>query len=137
MSAFALLEGETLKDTFIPDRYTYWRSHIIMAVVLGALAGAVLVYRGDPWPVMGPIGAVLAIGIRGAYLASEALSDVWYLTNRRLVGPRGMSLAIPEIARSRASFGAVQVTMTAGGRHLMKYMADPAAVAARLPGHTA
>ena len=44
-----------------------------MAVVLGAAAGFFLMWQGNPYPVAGPLGAVLAIGARAAYLASEAL----------------------------------------------------------------
>lgn len=133
MTAAVLNEGETLKETFTPDATTYWRGHVIMALVLGLAAGAVLLYRGDPWPIMGPVGAVLAIGIRALYLKSEALSDIWHLSDRRLIGPRGISLPLSSIKQARAAFGAVQITMASGERHLMKYMADPAAIAGRLP----
>lgn len=132
MTPAVLNEGETLKESFTPDAKTYWRGHVIMALVLGLAAGAVLLYRGDPWPIMGPVGAVLAIGIRAFYLKSEALADIWHLTDRRLIGPRGITLPLSSIKQARAAFGAVQITMASGERHLMKYMADPAAIAERL-----
>lgn len=137
MTPAVLNEGETLKETFTPDPKTYWRAHVIMALVLGLVAGAVLLYRGDPWPIMGPVGAILAIGIRAVYLKSEALSDIWHLTDRRLIGPRGISLPLSSIMDARSAFGAVQITMTGGDRHLMKYMADTKATAARLPRRAA
>ena len=82
-----LQEGETVLAEFRADRMAYWRGHLILAVVLGAAAGLFLMWQGNPYPVAGPIGAVLAIGARAAYLASEALTETWRLTDRRLLGP--------------------------------------------------
>ena len=67
-----LLDGETVVAEFRADRLTYWRSHLIMAVVLGTAAGLFLVWQGNPYPVAGPFGAAIAIAARAAYLASEA-----------------------------------------------------------------
>jgi hypothetical protein len=75
---------------------------------------------------------VLAIGARAAYLASEALAEVWRLTDRRLLGPGGRSIPLAQIRSARAFLGAVQITTTAGDRHLIKYQADPAATVARI-----
>lgn len=132
MTAPILAEGETLLATFTPDRLTYWRAHVIMAVALGAAVGLFLLWQGNPYPVMGPIGAALAIAARAAYVASEALTDVWYLTQNRLIGPRGLTIPRAQIIAARPFFGSVQITTTTGDRHLMKYLADPAADAARL-----
>lgn len=127
-----LQDGETVRTEFHADRTAYWRSHLIMAVVLGAAAGLFLVWQGNPYPVAGPFGAVLAIGARAAYLASEALAEVWRLTDRRLLGPGGRSIPLAQIRSARAFLGAVQITTTAGDRHLIKYQADPAATAASI-----
>lgn len=127
-----LLEGETLIAAFPADRIAYWRSHLILAVVLGAAAGLFLIWQGNPYPVVGPFGAVLAIGARAAYLASEALSEVWRLTDRRLLGPGGRAIPLSTLQSARAFFGSVQITTTSGDRHLIKYQADPAATAARI-----
>ena len=132
MTAPILTEGETLLATFTPDRLTYWRAHVIMAVALGAAVGLFLLWQGNPYPVMGPIGAALAIAARAAYVASEALTDLWYLTQHRLIGPRGLTIPRAQITAARPFFGSVQITTTTGDRHLMKYLADPAADAARL-----
>ncbi|MDR7123795.1 hypothetical protein [Pseudotabrizicola sp. 4114] len=132
MTAPVLTEGETLLATFTPDRLTYWRAHLIMAVALGAVVGLFLLWQGNPYPVMGPVGAALAIAVRAAYVASEALSDLWYLTSRRLIGPRGLSVPRAQIASARPFFGSVQVITTTGDKHLIKYLANPAADAARL-----
>lgn len=124
--------GETVLAEFRADRIAYWRGHLIMAVVLGTAAGVFLIWQGNPYPVAGPFGAVLAIGARAAYLASEALSDVWRLTDRRLLGPGGRAIALGQVHTARPFLGAVQITTTTGDRHLVKYQADPAATAARI-----
>ncbi|MDP2079938.1 MAG: hypothetical protein U0934_17275 [Pseudotabrizicola sp.] len=132
MTAPILSEGETLVATFTPDRLTYWRAHLIMAIALGAAVGLVLLWQGNPYPVMGPIGAALAIAVRALYVASEALGDLWTLTDRRLIGPRGLTLPRAQITTARPFFGSVQVITATGDKHLIKYLADPAADAARL-----
>ena len=132
MTVPVLTEDETLLATFTPDRLTYWRAHLIMAVALGAVVGLFLLWQGNPYPVMGPVGAALAIAVRAAYVASEALGDLWYLTNQRLTGPRGLSVPRAQIATARPFFGSVQVITTTGDKHLIKYLATPAADAARL-----
>lgn len=130
--AAPLQDGETVLADFRADRMAYWRSHLIMAVVLGSAAGLFLMWQGNPYPVAGPMGAVLAIGARAAYLASEALAEVWRLTDRRLLGPGGRAIPLAQIRSARPVLGAVQVTTTAGDRHLIKYLADPAAAADRI-----
>ncbi len=130
-----LQDGETVQAEFRADRIAYWRSHLILAVVLGTAAGVFLVWQGNPYPVAGPFGAVLAIGARAAYLASEALSDVWRLTDRRLLGPGGRAIPLAQLRSARPFMGAVQITTTSGDRHLIKYLADPADTATRIVGH--
>lgn len=129
-----LQDGETVQAEFRANRAAYWRSHLIMAVVLGAAAGLFLVWQGNPYPVAGPLGAVLAIGARAAYLASEALGDIWRLTDHRLLGPGGRAIPLPQVKSARTFLGSVQITTSTGDRHLIKYQADPAATAARIMG---
>jgi hypothetical protein len=129
-----LQAGETLVTEFSADRMAYWRGHLILAVVLGTAAGLFLLVLGNPYPVAGPFGAILAIGARAAFLASEALSETWRLTNRRLLGPGGRAIPLAQVQSARAFLGAVQITTTTGDRHLIKYQADPAATAARITG---
>ena len=125
-------DGERVIAVFQADRMAYWRSHLVMAVVLGAFAGLFLMWQGNPWPVAGPLGAVLAIGIRAAYLASEALADRWTLTERRLIGPGGRILPIAALKSARPFLDAVQVVTLSGEKHLIKYLADPALVARQI-----
>lgn len=131
-SVTPLQDNETLIAEFRADRVVYWRSHLIMAVVLGVAAGLFLLWQGNPWPVAGPFGAVIAIGARAAYLASEALAEVWRLTDRRLLGPCGRAIPLAQVRFAKPFLGAVQITTTAGDRHLIKYQSDPAATAARI-----
>ena len=130
--AAPLLDGERVIQEIRPDRAAYWRSHLVMAVVLGILAGLILLWQGNPYPVVGPVAAVLAIGIRAAYVAPEAMGEVWRLTDRRLLGPAGRVIPLAQLQAARPFFGAVQVTTTTGDKHLIKYQADPAATATRL-----
>lgn len=132
--AAPLLDGETVVAEFTADRTAYWRGHLVLAVILGAAAGLVLLWQGNPYPVVGPLGAVIAIGARAAYLASEALTETWRLTDRRLLGPGGRAIPRAQLQSARPFLGAVQVTTTTGDRHLVKYQADPAATATRIMG---
>jgi hypothetical protein len=123
-----LLPGERIVHEFRPDQATYWRAHLVMAVLLGIGAGLVLLWLGNPYPVVGPVGAVMAIAARAAFVQSEAMAEVWRLTDRRLLGPGGRAITLAQLLAARPFLGAVQLTTTTGDRHLMKYQADPAAV---------
>ena len=79
-------------------------------------------------------GAAIAIAARAAFLASEALTEVWRLTDRRLLGPGGRVIPLAQVQAARPFLGSVQITTASGDRHLIKYQADPAATAARLLG---
>lgn len=123
-----LAEGERLIATFPADRGAYIRNHLILAVVFGALAGLVLIAMDNPDPWVGPVAALAAIGIRAAYLASEALAAQWRLTDRRLLGPGGRAVALADISAARPFFGDVQIVTRGGDKHLMKYLPDVRAV---------
>jgi len=123
--------GEKLIAVFRADPAAYWRSNGIMALAAGVIAGAALVYGGNPAPWVGPVAAVLAIGLRAAYLRSEALAEEWKLTNRRLIGPGGRIAPLSSLKAVRPFFGAVQL-VAGSDKHLMKYQADAAAVIAAI-----
>lgn len=114
---------------FRPDATTYWRAHAIMALLGGVAAGLVLIALGNSDPWVGPVGAVLAIGIRAAYVRSEAMAEVWTLTPTHLTGPAGRSIPLGSIALARPVLGAVQIVTTTGDKHLLRYLPDPAAAA--------
>ena len=130
--AAPLLDGERVLEEFPADRLAYWRSHLILATVLGAVAGIVLIWQGNPYPVLGPAGAAIAVAARAAFLASEALGEVWRLTDRRLLGPGGRAILLAQLQSARPFFGAVQVTTITGDRHLIRYQAEPEVTAARV-----
>jgi hypothetical protein len=123
-----LADGEKPVTDFRPDAHVYWRAHLVMAVILGVGAGLVLLWIGNPYPVVGPVGAVLAIAARAAFVQSEAMAEVWVLTDRRLLGPRGQTVPLAQLLSARPFLSAVQVTTTTGDRHLIKYLPDPPAV---------
>jgi hypothetical protein len=114
---------------FRPDPATYWRAHGIMALAGGIAAGLVLVALGNPAPWVGPLGAALAIGIRAAYVKSEAMAEVWTLTDTHLTGPAGRNIPRSQITQTRILLGAVQVITASGDKHLIRYLPDPAAAA--------
>jgi hypothetical protein len=121
--------GEKIVAEFRPDRQVYWQAHLVMAVLLGTGAGLLLLWLGNPYPVVGPVGSVLAIAARAAFVQSEAMAEVWQLTDRRLLGPGGRAVPLAHLLTARPFLGAVQLTTTTGDRHMMKYLSDPAAIA--------
>jgi hypothetical protein len=124
-----LVEGERLVAEFRPDPQAYWLAHLIMAVIIGVGAGLVLLWLRNPYPVVGPVGAVLAIAARAAFVQTQAMAEVWRLTDRRLVGPGGRAVPLAQLLTARPFLGSLQITTTTGDRHLMKHQSDPAAVA--------
>lgn len=122
---------------FRPDPVSYWRAHGIMALLGGVAAGIVLVALGNPDPWVGPFGAVLAIGLRAAYVRSEALSEVWTLTPTHLSGPGGRAIPRSQITVVRPVLGAVQIVTSTGDKHLIRYLANPAAAARQIAGGAA
>ena len=122
----ALLEpGEKRLEDYRPDRGRYWRDHGVMAVGLMALAGGGLWLIGSPYPAIGSLGAILAVGVRAAYLASETLGLRWVLTDRRVILPGGQrSVALLELETVRTLLGDVQLITRTGDKHLLKHVAD-------------
>lgn len=118
--------------TFRPDAGRYWTAHAVMALVGGVGAGLILMALGNPDPWVGPVAAVLAIGIRALYLRSEVMAEVWVLTDQRLTGPGGRIIALSSLAQAKPFLGAVVLVTQAGEKHQIKYQADPAAVQARI-----
>ena len=132
-----LNEGEVLLATFRADRGVYLRNMLSLMAVLGVLAGLVLIWMGNPDPWVGPLAAILGLGVRGWYLSSEALAAEWRLTDRRLLGPAGQVIARADLAAPRKVFGDVAVITRSGEKFLIKYPADPQAVIDALRGGAA
>lgn len=138
MSRLALQGGldpepdEVLLAEFRADRRSYWRGHLVMAVVGGLLAGLALLVIGNAAPWVGPVGAGAALLLRGWYLAGETLGLRWQVTNRRLVTPGGHAYLLDDITLVRPFLGDVQIITRQGDKHLIKYQAAPTATTATI-----
>ena len=123
--------GEKLLAEFRPDTARYWRDHAIMALLGMGVIGVVLWAMESPHVAIGSLGAVLALAVRGLYLASETRALRWRLTDRRLILPGGQrAIGLLELETARVLLGDVQVISRSGDKHLMKHLADgPGAVA--------
>ncbi len=129
-SGLTLEKGEKVLTELRSDRARYWRDHAMLALLGMAGAGAVLWLLGSDHVAIGSLGAVLALGVRGLYLASEQFKSVWVLTDRRLVLPGGRSVMLLEIETVRKLMGDMQIITRAGDKHLIKHIADPDAAVA-------
>ncbi|MCB1336676.1 MAG: hypothetical protein KDK10_04170 [Maritimibacter sp.] len=128
----ALADGETLVAKFSGHPATYIKEHAMLAAIGAVGATAVLMAMGNPHAWTGAVGALLAIAIRGVYVYSEAVEQTWQLTDRRLLSPTGMIIPRTEIADVRTIISAAQVITRTGDKYLIKYQADPKAVAATI-----
>jgi hypothetical protein len=124
--------GEALVAEFRADRAAYWRGHLVMAVALGVVAGVALMIMDNPAPWAGPVGAAMALGIRGWYVASEVLGMRWQLTDRRIVIPGGRAFRLADLVTVRPFLGDVQLVTRSGDKHLIKYQPDAAATVATI-----
>ncbi|WP_333829935.1 hypothetical protein [Pararhodobacter sp.] len=129
-TGLTLEKGEKVLTELRPDRGRYWRDHAILALLGMAGAGIVLWLLGSDHVAIGSLGAVLALGVRGLYLASEQLKSVWVLTDRRLVLPGGRSVMLLEVETVRKLMGDMQIITRTGDKHLLKHIADPDAMLA-------
>jgi hypothetical protein len=123
---------ERVLARFAADRAAYVRTHLWMAAagMAGSMAVLWALGNADWW--VGAPAAALAIAVRGGYLASEALADVWELTPRRLRGPRGRDVPLADLAEVRTLGSAVQLVTRKGDKHLIRYLADAPAAKARI-----
>jgi len=129
-NGLTLEKGEKVLARLRSDRGRYWRDHAVLALVGMLAAGVVLWLIGSDHVAIGSLGAVLALAARGLYLASEQLKSVWVLTDRRLVLPGGRVVMLLEVETIRKLMGDIQIITRAGDKHLMKHIADPAAMVA-------
>jgi hypothetical protein len=134
VSNIALADGEDVKASFTGNRTTYIKEHVMLAAIGAVLGTAVLIALNNPYPWTGAVGAVLAVAVRGFYVASEQIGMTWTLTDRRLISPAGMTIPRSEIARVNVIFSAAQVITHAGDKYMIKYQADPRATKATIEG---
>ncbi|WP_236545087.1 hypothetical protein [Tropicimonas marinistellae] len=107
------------------DRRVYIRDHIRLALFGAAATTAILYLLGNPSAWVGIPASLLAIGIRGWYVASEELAIRWDLTDLAVAGSHGRQVPLGDIAKVRRLGSAVQIITHAGDKLLMKYLADP------------
>lgn len=117
---------------FRPDKTTYIRSHAVMTAIAMAAGMLVLWLIGNPHIWTGAVGGFAAVAIRGWYMLSEIMDEVWTLERRGLKGPYQRYAALSEITKLRTIAGAVQVVTKSGDKHLIKYQEDPQAVIAQI-----
>ncbi|MCI2399586.1 hypothetical protein [Aliiroseovarius subalbicans] len=116
--------GETLITSFPGNMTTYVKEHVLLAALGSLLMSGTLMYMGNPHAWTGIVGAVLAIAVRGFYVAREQLGFTWHLTDRRLIGPGERTILLENIAEVRTIFSAAQVVTRSGDKYLLKYQAD-------------
>jgi len=117
---------------FRPDKSTYIRTHAVMTAVAMAAGMFVLWLLGNPHIWTGAVGGFAAVAVRGWYMASELLEEVWTLEGSQLKGPYQRQTSLHNIEKLRTIAGAVQVVTKTGDKHLIKYQEDPQAVIATL-----
>lgn len=133
-----------MTDTLVfrADRAAYIRTNAWLAALAMAGGMGILWAMGNPHVWTGAVGGLAAIALRAWYVRDEELALDWRLTPTHLDGPaRAMEgapaapawrVALADIAQVRTMGSFVQVVTAAGDKHLLKYLADPAAVAARI-----
>lgn len=134
MTPPALADDETLIASFRGNPATYVKEHVLLAALGAVGATAILMLMGNPHAWTGAVGAVLAIAVRGVYVYSEVVGQIWQLTDRRLLSPAGLSIPHGDIADVRTIISAAQVVTRTGDKYLIKYQPDPKGVAATIVG---
>ncbi len=132
MSNVTPLPNETVIMEIRPDRSVYNREHLILALLGAALMYGGLMYVGNPFPWTGIVGSFIAIFIRWFYVASEAMDNVWTLTDKRLYGPSERSILLADIDQARSLFSATQIITDDGEKYMIKYLADPKGCAEKI-----
>ena len=124
--------GEKKLRDIRSDKGVYWRDHGVMAVLGMGVVGMVLAFIGSDHVAIGSLGAVLALGARGAWLYSEQMKFHWVLSNMRLVGPGGRKVYLLELEKVRRLFGDIQLITKGGDKHLIKHVAHAEALVAEI-----
>lgn len=117
---------------FRADRMTYWRDHAWLAAIAMAVGMGILWALDNPDIWTGAVGGLFAVAVRAFYLASDEATAEWVLSETAITGPENRHIRLDDIDRIRTLGSAVQLITRSGDKHLMKYMADRAGVAARI-----
>ncbi|HBZ44861.1 MAG TPA: hypothetical protein DEO85_12560 [Maritimibacter sp.] len=108
---------------------TYIKEHVMLAAIGAVGASALLMALGNDYPWTGAVGAVLAIAVRGVYVASEQVGMTWTLTDRRVISPAEVPIPLSEIEKVRTIISAAQIVTRSGDKYMLKYQADPSETA--------
>lgn len=117
---------------FRPDKDTYIRTHAVMTALAMAAGMVILWLLDNPHIWTGAVGGFAAVVVRGWYMASELLEEVWTLDSKGLKGPYQRSVTFSNIDKVRTLAGAVQIVTKSGEKHLIKYQEDPQSVVAQI-----
>jgi hypothetical protein len=131
-TVFTPESGEKKLREIRADKGVFWRDHGVMALLGMIGAGLVLSVLGSDHVAIGSLGAVLALGVRGAWLYSEQMRFYWVLSTMRLVGPGGRETYLMELETVRRLFGDIQIITKSGDKHLIKHVADAESVVAEI-----
>ena len=126
-------EGEKVLATYAPDPRRYWIDAGWITAIAIVLVAVILYFMGnfDQLPIAAP-AIVIGMVARTAWFRSEVFARRWRLTQKRLVGPQGRAVMLLEIKTVRRLMGDVQIVTTSGAKHLIKHLADGAAVVAEI-----
>lgn len=117
---------------FKADRAAYVRHHAWLAVG-GMIVAMVLLWLMDnPHFWTGAPAGLLAIALRGWYLASEELAVVWHISDGILTGPSERAIPLTEVQTVRSMGGFVQVITRTGEKYLIKYQRNPRDIIAQI-----
>ena len=131
-------------EVFRADRGAYLRTNAWLAAGAMAAGMAILWAMGNPHLWTGAVGGLAAIALRAWYISDEELALDWTLTVTHVEGPARRPLddgapagpawrvALSDIAVVRTIGTFVQIVTRGGDKHLMKYLAEPRAVADRI-----
>ncbi len=131
-TVFTPEKGEKRLREIRADKGVFWRDHGVMALLGMVAAGLVLTVIGSDHVAIGSLGAVLALGVRGAWLYSEQMRHYWVLSTMRMVGPGGREAYLLELETVRRLFGDIQIITKSGDKHLIKHVANAEAVVAEI-----
>lgn len=124
--------GEKKLREIRSDRATYLRDHAVMAGLGMVVAALVLTVMGSDYVLIGSLGALLAMIVRGLWLYSEQMKFLWVLSNIRIVGPGGREVYLLELTKARRLLGDIQLVTRSGDKHLIKHVGDADAVLAEI-----
>ncbi|TQS71428.1 hypothetical protein ERN12_10365 [Rhodobacteraceae bacterium] len=126
IAAPGLADDEHAISAFRPDRRRFFSVQAFWTAMQLAILLFVGQFLASGMDFVVLIGVVLAAQIFRAFLSyRRVFSTIWYLTDRRLIGPRGRSILLLEILQLSPFLGDVHITRNDGKRLRISHLADP------------